>query len=74
VAVLFPRRVTWCLRLPLTPGLRRGQAPLRVRAHLVQRRLVRAFDLLAVGAGAGAGVDVGGARSVILPLTPTLSP
>jgi hypothetical protein len=33
-----------------------------VRAHLVERGLVRAFHLLAEGAGLGAGVDVGFAR------------
>ena len=39
-----------------------GQAALGVGAHLVERRLVRALDLLAEGAGLGAGVDLGRAR------------
>ena len=36
-----------------------GEAALGMRAHLVQGRLVGAADLLAEGAGLGAGVDVG---------------
>ena len=39
-----------------------GEAALGVGAHLVQGGLVRAADLLAVGAGLGAGVDLRSAR------------
>src|SRR5262245_53017391 len=51
-----------------------GQAALGVRAHLIEGGFVRSADLLAVGAGFDAGIDLGTARGQFLPLTPTLSP
>jgi hypothetical protein len=55
----------WVRAQVTEPGGLRGargvdrQAALGVRAHLVEGWLVRAADLLAIGAGLGAGVDVG---------------